>query len=316
MVLCEINDMIPDSIWINWLAMSILAFMVIMTQSSLLFYKYYVDTTYEMWKKKSNPKFPSPEMVRAEIMQMLKGMGTAALAPALALYLTKHGQTKAYCGSGGYSVGYNFLTFLAVWIISDFWEFYYHRLGHTTIIGWKQHKYHHLFYNPSPFAVIADEYIDQFFRSLPMLLFPVFMPINLDVVFFTYAIFFYCYGTYLHWGFEFDSIDAHHPILNTAFQHYCHHALSVNKKPYHTGFFFKIWDQLFDSMYKGECFCCKCEEKKGKRSREAFDKVKKYDYSPLLSFTFWKEGILAGYETTKEVKEKLNEFNVELAKHK
>jgi hypothetical protein len=31
-----------------------------------------------------------------------------------------------------------------------------------------QHKFHHYFYNPSPFAVIADEYIDQFIRSTPM----------------------------------------------------------------------------------------------------------------------------------------------------
>jgi hypothetical protein len=40
-------------------------------------------------------------------------------------------------------------------------------------------------------------------------------------------------------------------------QHYLHHAISVKNKPYHTGFFFKLWDQLFGSMYKGECFCVK-----------------------------------------------------------
>ena len=61
--------------------------------------------------------------------------------------------------------------------------------------------------------------------------------------------FFYGYGTYLHWGFEFDSLPCDHPIINTAFQHHLHHAISIKNKPLHTGFMFKIWDQLFDTMH-------------------------------------------------------------------
>ena len=38
---------------------------------------------------------------------------------------------------------------------------------------------------------------------------------------------------------------------------YLHHAKAIINKPYHTGFFFKIWDQLFGSIYTGECVCCK-----------------------------------------------------------
>ena len=40
---------------------------------------------------------------------------------------------------------------------------------------WTVHKHHHVFYNPSPFAVIADEYFDQFVRSTPLLLLPLAM---------------------------------------------------------------------------------------------------------------------------------------------
>ena len=180
MVLCGLN--VFDSFWMNWALLTALAFIIIMLQSGGLFYIFYANPTYDQWRRKTNPKFPSPEMVRAEVLQMCKGMATASLAPSMALYLQNKGKSQGYCGDGGYSLGYNFMGFMLVWILSDFWEFYYHRLGHTTLIGWKQHKYHHLFYNPSPFAVIADEYIDQFFRSLPMLLFPVLMPINIDVV--------------------------------------------------------------------------------------------------------------------------------------
>lgn len=32
------------------------------------------------------------------------------------------------------------------------------------------HKHHHVFYNPTPFAVIADEWMDQFIRSMPMII--------------------------------------------------------------------------------------------------------------------------------------------------
>jgi hypothetical protein len=83
-----------------------------------------------------------------------------------------------------------------------FYEFAYHRLGHTRAFWWKQHKPHHAFSNPSPFAVIADDLLDQLIRSAPLLLIPLIMPINMDLLFLTYGAFFYGYGVYLHWGFE------------------------------------------------------------------------------------------------------------------
>jgi lathosterol oxidase len=114
-------------------------------------------------------------------------------------------------------------------------------------LWWDQHKHHHVFFNPSPFSVIADEYVDQFFRATPLLFFPLLVPVNLDLLFFQYAFVFYIYGAatpltpcdsvtrdgagvYLHWGHELPWPDAHHPILNTAFQHYCHHAKSTFNK--------------------------------------------------------------------------------------
>ena len=32
------------------------------------------------------------------------------------------------------------------------------------------HKHHHVFHNPTPFAVIADEWMDEFIRSMPMVI--------------------------------------------------------------------------------------------------------------------------------------------------
>jgi lathosterol oxidase len=289
-MLCEIG--LWGNFWITWGALTAIGFSLIVGMASVIFYYYYQHPTYEMWQQKSNPKYPPAEMVRSEIIQMIKGMLSATLCPSLSLFLAQHGVSKAYCGTGPageYGWGYHTFSFLLIWIGVDFWEFFYHRIGHVTAQGWSQHKHHHLFYNPTPFAVIADEYIDQFVRALPLLLFPLVIPINMDLMFFQFGVFFYGYGVYLHWGHEFEYPDAHHPYLNTAFQHYCHHAIATAGKPYHTGFFFKIWDQLFGSTFNDACFCVKCEKAKGKRDVARWEQARKEkpDYSVLLQPSFW-----------------------------
>jgi lathosterol oxidase len=116
---------------------------------------------------------------------------------------------------------------------------------------------------------------------------PLVVPINIDLMFFEYGVFFYSYGCYLHWGYELDWPDAHHPVMNTAFQHYCHHARASMGRPYHCGFFLKCWDQLFGSMYDGECFCVKCQRARGQRTRAQFELVQVPDYTQLTRPGFW-----------------------------
>ena len=141
--------------------------------------------------------------------------------------------------------------------------------------------------------MIADDLLDQLIRSAPLLLIPLIMPINMDLLFLTYGAFFYGYGVYLHWGFELRYPDAHHPWINTSFQHYVHHARSTFEKPMHTGFFFKLWDQRMKSEYQAgpeTCLCAKCCRARGERTREAFEAIEKPDYSVLLSPSFWWHG--------------------------
>ena len=209
-MLCEMaKQWAGGSFVLTWLALSALAFTMILLTSGSVFYCYYWPTqvTYEKWTRKSNPRFPSPEKVRDEIVQMLKGMSSAALCPAASLWLAARGKNQAYCGLAGPTAatsgwGYVLATFCFTMVVSDFWEFFYHRLGHIYPLFWSQHKHHHVFFNPSPFAVIADEYLDQLMRASPLLLFPLVMPVNMDMLFFQYGLWFYAYGVYLHWGYE------------------------------------------------------------------------------------------------------------------
>jgi lathosterol oxidase len=279
--------------FITWIVLTVIAFVLTMLMSGTLFYRYYHRPSFADWQRKSNPEFPDPALVRREVLQMLKGIYTATFCPALALHLVDAGWSKAYGGLGGRSVGYLVLTFFVVWIGSDFYEFAYHRLGHTIGFWWKQHKGHHVFFNPSPFAVIADDHVDQLIRSAPLLFIPMIMPVNMDLLFFTYGAFFYGYGVYLHWGYELSWLGAHQPVINTAFQHYVHHARSTLNKPMHTGFFFKLWDQIAGSLYRAgpdECLCARCSVARGERTRAAFDAIEKPDYAVLLSPSFWWSG--------------------------
>jgi len=284
-MLCEIS-LANGNFFLTWAILTLIGWFLLIALSATLFIRYYQNPTYQDWRYKSNPKYPEPAMVREEITTMTKGLLAATLCPALSLYLAQRGYSKAYCGTP-HGIGYEIFCFFVIWIGSDFFEFFYHWSGHSSNMLWSVHKAHHHFYNPSPFAVIADEYLDQFVRASPLLLFPLIMPINTDLMFFEFALFFYGYGVYLHWGYEMEFPDAHHPWINTSYQHYLHHAKSIKLKPYHTGFFFKFWDKLFGSIYTGKCDCAKCARERGERTKEQWDKLERPDYSILLTPSFW-----------------------------
>jgi len=259
-----------------------------MVLSGPVFRRYYWNPTYENWRYKINPKFASVNDVRSEILQTFKGIVAAAFAPAMSLYLTQYSASRAYCGLGDHGWTYLITSFFVCWIVSDLFEFCYHYLGHWSTTMWAVHRHHHRFYNPTPFSVIADEPIDQFFRSMPMLIFPLIADVNMDMLFVEFGFFFYAYGVYLHWGYEFESLDAHHSWINTSYQHYAHHALSIMNKPYHCGFYLKCWDKIMGSILEREkCGCSKCARARGERNFEAWQKIVKPDYSPLLSPSFW-----------------------------
>lgn len=270
---------------LTWFVLSIVGMLSIVSSSALVFKIYFIDITFEKWQHKTNPSYPSPKKVRDEIVLMIKGLVFSTLPAAASIYLSSHGMSHAYCTfseSNHYSVQHHLCQFVLIVLGSDFYEWFYHRLGHVYKPFWDAHRHHHIFYNPSPFSVISDEYTDQIVRALPLVVIPLLSPVNMELLFFTYTVFFYFYGVYLHYGHELSWLDAHHPVINTSYQHYIHHAKSIYGKPYHTGFFLKIWDQIMGSVYPdSKCDCIKCQ---GKRTREQFDKVVKPDYSVL-----WKD---------------------------
>jgi len=276
----------------TWVVLIVLATVFIGLLSSIPFYLLYQKPNYELWRWKFNPRFPPPEKVKDEIQKSGLGLLVATLPPALCLYLTKHGMTKGYCGfeEEGHGVEAAIRQYLITWAMGDIFHWSYHHFGHSYEAAWKVHSSHHKYHNPTPFAVIADDLIDQGARAFPMLAIPLIMEINLDVFFLLqWGLMFYSYGIFLHCGYEapLHFLGAHQPIFNTSYHHYLHHSVSTNKRPYFTGFWVQFWDHIFGTTYPGDCLCAVCAQKHGKRSLEEFEKIEKPDYSVLLHPSFW-----------------------------
>merc|ERR1712100_799901 len=134
---------VGESFLVTWFAFTVLGLMAVFSTSGPLFYFYYwpSQVTFEKWQYKSNPKFPSPQKVRDEIVQMCKSVCTAMVCPSLSVWLAYRGSSKAFCGTpDGYTWKYHVATFIGVWICSDFYEFFYHWYGHRFKFLWEQHK--------------------------------------------------------------------------------------------------------------------------------------------------------------------------------
>lgn len=183
-MLCELSVSLGNNFLLTWLMLSIIALISLMILSSLIFYEYYVKISYEKWLRKSNPKYPSVENIREEIRLMIKGIVSGTFCPSLTLYFMSKNQLKGYCGLNEYGWSYLILSFFISWFFVDFYEFVYHRCGHIYRSLWKYHRSHHQFYNPSPFSVIAEDYLDQIVGASPLFLLPLVVPINIDLLFF------------------------------------------------------------------------------------------------------------------------------------
>ncbi|XRB18396.1 hypothetical protein RI054_18g82420 [Pseudoscourfieldia marina] len=132
-----------------WAALSLLAIPLILAMSAAAFRFYYWRPT-----------------------QTLACGALSTLCPAAALHLSAQGKLKAYCGVSEHGMLAEFVSAALVLVACDFFEWGYHRMGHTLAPLWSRHRHHHTFSIPSPFAVIADDYLDQCVRAAPMLVLP------------------------------------------------------------------------------------------------------------------------------------------------
>ena len=124
-------------------------------------------------------------------------------------------------------------------------------------------------------------------RTRSFVILPSLFSIIMDFLFFFFSSLFFVYRVYLQCGYETKALSAHNPIFNTSYHHYHHYAVSTNNSSICTGFFFKIWDQLFntkDDILKCKCYTCRPTSD---RSMNVWKKTIQPDYSVLLNATWW-----------------------------
>jgi lathosterol oxidase len=268
----------------TWLLLTLGSSLFLLACSSLCFYFLYYRPSFNIWRFKINPEFPSAAKVKEEITVMCQGIIFSTICPALSIYLTQNKLGKGYCGvdesNGGYM--WLFISFFVVWLITDFYEFMYHYLGHKLKFMWTLHRDHHHFFNPTPFAVVADSPVDQLFRAAPLFLLPLALPINLDMIFTMFSVLFYMNGLIQHSGYEIKwlenlGVDGHSRMFLTSYHHYLHHSKAVMNKPLYNGQLLQVWDHIFgssgdtaldlrsDSASGRTCSCSKCARSLGLR---------------------------------------------------
>jgi hypothetical protein len=95
-MLCSIADNV--GFFSLWVIMSIGGLTSMVILSSTLFYPFYVKPTFERWQMKTNPQFPSPALVKKEIIHMCKGLSVGVLCPAFALVAKRWGLSQGING--------------------------------------------------------------------------------------------------------------------------------------------------------------------------------------------------------------------------
>jgi len=284
-MLCEIMAQSTLGFVETWALLTVAAWASLLLTSGLPFLAYYAWPTYETWKVKTNKQYPSPELVRSEAYKSARGAMAVTLCPTLALYLAKTGHSQAYCGFK-YGWEWEVLQFALIFVAVDFIEWGWHYMGHRFDVLWEIHRPHHKYFNPTPWAVIADDMPDEIARASPLFLLPMLGPVNIEMMFLQFVLFFNFYGTLIHTGIDFSWLSPHGSwILNTPYHHHIHHKLSTKGRPMHTGFFLQIWDRAMGSIHTGECHCSACDAPN--RTPEAFAAIHKPDYSVLLQPSFW-----------------------------
>jgi lathosterol oxidase len=298
---CLLSQRQGLTFWHYWFFLTLLSLITLTAFSGMAFYSLYWKPSFAIWPYKINPNFPTPAKVKEEILVMLQGLIFSTLFPSLSVYFMTMGWGRGYCGISDVSGGWTWMLVsgFLVWIITDVYEFLYHYTGHVSPSMWSLHKHHHRFHNPSPFAVIADGPVDQLFRAAPLVVLPLMIPINLDMIFSMFSLVFYLNGLIQHSGFEIPlfervGIDGHNQYFLTSYHHYLHHSKSTVARPLFNGQFFQVWDKLFNSAdpsWKGTvpytCQCSKCGRSRGERDFKHWRKIIKPDYSVLLSLTYW-----------------------------
>ena len=270
------------------------------------FRRFYLNPTFDTWKLKYNKVYPSVPAVTNEIIALTKCTLTTIMLLAFSVQLGIHGYNGLFDVRKA-TIKDNVVNFIISFWAVDFYSYFYHFIGHKIPEAWTIHRFHHKFFNPTPFGVIADDCLDQLIRAMPLLFLPLAIDtLNWVVLSSVFALDMY-YGVLLHGGHEnvparkvadfFEKLCGV-DIINTPLNHYLHHAISGGSTPKYCGFYVTLWDKLFGSEDKDNL--AKMLTGIGSRTEAEFKKIELPEYSALGTIDHWKDVAKEARKGTKE----------------
>jgi sterol desaturase/sphingolipid hydroxylase (fatty acid hydroxylase superfamily) len=205
-----------------------------------LYYLLYLSSKKQnMAKWKTQLKYPDAKTVNREIVDGCVSSIAASLNVSLSVWFACRKYNNMYDDFSLYSIGYNILSLVMLWSITEVFEWYFHYLSHNNKYLWAIHKNHHMYPNPTPFSVLSDHPVDMFVKSSPLL-----FPIHYLTLFMWFTFINFFYGVYLHGGFEFDFLPSRYSkYLISSWHHNTHHARGKDGKNF--GFFTRFCDIIF-----------------------------------------------------------------------
>lgn len=191
-----------------------------------------------------------PDQVRGEIVDGVLSMSMVMGSIAIAFWCSYRGYNGLYADPTTYPLWYIPISILGVFVVMEVFEWTFHWACHRSDLLWKVHKHHHRYSNPTPFGVMADQPLDMFIKSSPILWIPFLFPIWDVALIGTFATMNFLYGTYLHAGFDPPWMPSPHSrFLVSAWHHNEHHAGSLD---HNYGFFTGALDILFGTRLRPE----------------------------------------------------------------
>ena len=261
------------------------------------FRRLYLNPTFDTWKLKFNKVYPTVPAVTNEIYALSKATLATVLLLAFSAQLGRHGYNSLFDLTKA-TATQNAVNFIICFWAVDFYSYAYHLVGHKIPEAWAIHRFHHKFWNPTPFGVIADDCVDQVVRAMPLLFLPLLIDtLNAAVLASVFALDLY-YGVLLHSGHEnrtartvaifFQGLTGT-DIINTPLNHFLHHAISGGSTPKYCGFYVTLWDKLFGSEDKENLqkFLHGLET----RTVEEFAKTNLPDYGVMGNLGYWMQAI-------------------------
>ncbi|HWB63353.1 MAG TPA: sterol desaturase family protein [Chitinophagales bacterium] len=210
------------------------------------FFLFYVLFKKPMWFRKIQPKTPTLNDYKRDILYSVSSIFITATVIFLTFQVSKN-YNHVYYNVADYGIVYWVFTLVWMLFLHDTWFYWTHRAIHHPLLYKKVHLIHHKSSNPSPWTAFAFHPFEAILEASIFPLVAFLLPVHSFAIL-LFFVFHTIYNVYGHLGFEILPKEFHKTWfgkwLNTSTAHNLHH----HKFNGNYGLYFVIWDRLMGTL--------------------------------------------------------------------